>query len=212
VTVEGVHLRPQGRDVQSVRCTEMPICSCVRNQGAPSSPRTTLLTAARAYAVLHDSIPARRRSTQRSVWCGYIKSGCGSIRTNVAFACKRELGSSVVRNTHKALTPPSAAATAATAPPTRLRDAPTAAATAAALRRHAGSVAAFVALGIFRSPRPSARSWSAATRKPDETLKTPGPWMSVQTMEAMQPAAQRPRQYSRPFSRARPTPRNVAAA
>jgi hypothetical protein len=33
-----------------------------------------------------------------------------------------------------------------------------------------------------------------ATRKPDETLKTPMPWMTVQRMEAMRPAAQRPRQ------------------
>jgi hypothetical protein len=34
-------------------------------------------------------------------WCGYIKSGGGSIRTSVvASVCEWELGSSVVRNTH----------------------------------------------------------------------------------------------------------------
>ena len=68
--------------MQSVRCTEMPICSCVRTRGAPSSPRTTLLTAARAYAVLHLCIPARYVAAPKpGVWCGYIKSACGSIRT-----------------------------------------------------------------------------------------------------------------------------------
>ena len=59
----------------------MPICSCVRNRDAPSSPRTTLLTAARAYVVLHLCIPARYVAAPKTgVWCGYIKSGCGSIR------------------------------------------------------------------------------------------------------------------------------------
>lgn len=193
----GVHFRPHGRDVQSVRCTEMPICSCVRTRDAPSSPRTTLLTAARAYAVLHLCIPARYVAAPKTgVWCGYIKSCCGSIRTNVAFACKRELGSSVVRNTHKALHHQQQQVTAAAAPvpSTRLRDA---AATAAccccpapacrirSLRRGAGHLSV-------------ASSFSnilvTATRKPDETLKTPMPWMTVQRMEAMRPAAQRPRQ------------------
>ena len=185
--------------MQSVRCTEMPICSCVRTRGAPSSPRTTLLTAARAYAVLHLCIPARYVAAPKpGVWCGYIKSACGSIRTNVAFACKRELGSAVVRNTHKALHHQQQQATAAPVPSTRLRDA--AATAAAALRRHAGSVACVVALGIFRSPRSSFSSiLVTATRKPDETLKTPTPWMTVQRMEAMRPAAQRPRQSAGPF-------------
>jgi hypothetical protein len=37
------------------------------------------------------------------VWIHKVGLRFHKVRTSVAFACKRELGSSVVRNTHKAL-------------------------------------------------------------------------------------------------------------
>lgn len=178
--------------MQSVRCTEMPICSCVRNRDAPSSPRTTLLTAARAYVVLHLCIPARYVAAPKTgVWCGYIKSGCGSIRYAPALRLLAN-GSSDRRwfathtrhstsssNSNSSTVNPSARCCCycccCPAPACRIRS----------LCRGAGHLSVASSFNNILV---------TATRKPDETLKTPMPWMTVQRMEAMRPAAQRPRQ------------------
>ena len=97
-------------------------------------------------------------------------------------------------------TPPSAAATAAPTPSTRLRDAAAAAtaATAAALRRHAGSVAAswrWASFGRLVLQRHPGRRDTQAGRNLEDSKAMD----DRTTMEAMRPAAQRPRQSAGSF-------------
>jgi hypothetical protein len=129
------------------------------------------------------------------VWCGYIRSVCGSI----CCVCLR-MGARIVgasqhtqalhhqqqRQQHRQLIELVC-----------LRDA------AAALRPRAGSVAASWRWAFFHTPRPPARSRLVdATRKPDETLKTPTAMDERTTVVATRVAAHRPRQQASP-SRAR---------